>query len=126
MSKISPISLADESLIDLVKAMTEDQKVLAVQFLDTKLLKKELAIREEGLNNKFNDLYTVLNDFEGKEHTIENLDEFFTNIANVLKGKKKKEEKSIVEGIIDKADLLPPPVINAVPLHIDVEEEKEE
>lgn len=107
MSKISAISLADESLIELVKAMTNDQKELAVQFLDTKLLRAELAFREEDLTNRFDELYTVLDEFSGKEHTIENLEKFFKDIANVLSGKKKVEEKTVVEELVDKVESLP-------------------
>jgi len=116
MSKISVISLADESLIELVKAMTNDQKELAVQFLDTKLLRAELAFREEDLTNRFDELYNVLNEFGDKEHTIENLEEFFKNIANVLSGKKKVEEKTVVEELIDK--------VESLPLQIDIDEDE--
>ena len=101
------MNLADETLIERVKALTVDQKEIALQFFETKLLRAELAFREEDLTNRFDELYIVLNEFSDKEHTIENLEEFFKNIANVLKGKKKVEEKTVVEELVDKVESLP-------------------
>jgi len=79
---MSPMKI--ETLKNIAKAMSEEEKELVLAYFPTKMIKNEIARREVSITRKVDEVSMIVRESLNKDSTLENKEKCIKVLKNVL------------------------------------------